>query len=299
MFYECRKLNTLDVSNWDTSNVTDMEYMFDNCKSLEVLDVSQWNTGKVTTFDHMFASRNQNAFDMKFKELDVSNWDTSNVVELNSMFYGCGSLTKLDLSGWDVSKVTTVNHMLSDCNHLTELNLKGWDTSSLVVMDCFLNDCDALTVVDVSTFKTHNVKDFCQVFDSCEALTQIIGLENWDTSNGLIFEEMFAGCTSLKELNLSSFNTRNAMNSYKSEADTYNGFQSMFNGTNALEKLVLSDDFSFDGDGKVTNESYKAKLPAPNNAEGKWYDAEGNAYAPSEIPEEKAATYYAVKPVNP
>ena len=295
MFYECRKLNTLDVSNWDTSNVTDMEYMFDNCKSLEILDVSQWNTGKVTTFDHMFASRNQNAFDMKFKELDVSNWDTSNVVEMNSMFYGCGSLTKLDLSGWDVSKVTTVNHMLSDCNHLTELNLKGWDTSSLVVMDCFLNDCDALTVVDVSTFKTHNVKDFCQVFDSCEALTQIIGLENWDTSNGLIFEEMFAGCPSLKELNLSSFNTRNAMNSYKSEADTYNGFQSMFNGTNALEKLVLSDDFSFDGDGKVTTASYKMALPSPAAKEGytaMWRNvATGELYLAKDIPEKTAATY--------
>ena len=295
MFYECRKLHTLDVSGWDTSNVTDMEYMFDNCKSLEVLDVSQWNTSKVTTFDHMFASRNQNAFDMKFKELDVSNWDTSNVVELNSMFYGCGSLTKLDLSGWDVSKVTTVNHMLSDCNHLTELNLKGWDTSSLVVMDCFLNDCDALTVVDVSTFKTHNVKDFCQVFDSCEALTQIIGLENWDTSNGLIFEEMFAGCPSLKELNLSSFNTRNALDKYKSEADTYNGYQSMFTDTNGLEKLILGANFSFDGDGKVTTASYKMALPSPAAKAGytaKWKNVDtGVAYLASEIPEETAATY--------
>ena len=296
MFYECRKLNTLDVSNWDTSHVTDMEYMFDNCKSLEVLDVSKWNTSNVTTLDHMFASRNQNAFDMKFTELAVSNWDTSKVTEMNSMFYGCGSLTKLDLSGWDVSKVTTMNHMFSDCNHLSELNLKGWDTSSVVYLDGFLNDCDALTVVDVSTFKTHNVKDFCQVFDACEALTQIIGLENWDTSNGLVFEEMFAGCPALKELNLSSFNTRNALDKYKSQADTYNGYQNMFTGTNGLEKLVLGADFSFDGDGKVTTASYKLSLPAPNNSEGVWYDEAGNAYAPADIPEETAGTYYAVKP---
>ena len=296
MFYECRKLNTLDVSNWDTSHVTDMEYMFDNCKSLEVLDVSKWNTSNVTTLDHMFASRSQNAFDMKFTELAVSNWDTSKVTEMNSMFYGCGSLTKLDLSGWDVSKVTTMNHMFSDCNHLSELNLKGWDTSSVVYLDGFLNDCDALTVVDVSTFKTHNVKDFCQVFDNCKVLTQIIGLENWDTSNGLIFEEMFAGCPALKELNLSSFNTRNALDKYKSQADTYNGYQNMFTGTNALEKLVLGADFSFDGDGKVTTASYKLSLPAPNNSEGVWYDEAGNAYAPADIPEETAGTYYAVKP---
>ena len=297
MFYECRKLHTLDVSNWDTSNVTDMEYMFDNCKNLEILDVSEWDTGKVTTFDHMFASRSQNASDMKFAELDVSKWDTSNVTEMNSMFYGCGNLTELDLSGWDVSKVTTVNHMFADCNRLSELNLKGWNTSSLVVMDCFLNDCDALTVVDVSTFKTHNVKDFSQVFESCNALTQIIGLNNWDTSNGRVFEEMFAACPFLKELDLSSFNTRNALDKYKSEADTYNAYQNMFSGTNALEILVLSDDFSFDGDGKVTTESYKVSLPGPAAKEGytaKWRNVEtGELYLASEIPEEVAATYEA------
>ncbi len=297
MFYECRKLHTLDVSGWDTSDVTDMAYMFDNCKKLEVLELGEWNTSKVTTMDHMFASRSQNAGDMKFADLEVSEWDTSNVTKMNSMFYGCGSLTELDLSGWDVSKVTTMNHMFSDCINLKELNLKGWDTSSLVYMDGFLNDCNVLTVVDVSTFKTHNVKDFCQIFDSCDALTEIIGLNNWDTSSGLVFEEMFAGCPSLKELDLSSFNTRNALDKYKSEADTYNAYQSMFSNTNALEKLVIGADFSFDGDGKVTTESYKMSLPAPAAKEGyiaKWRNVEtGELYLASEIPEETAATYEA------
>ena len=70
----------------------------------------------------------------------------------------------------------------------------------------------------------------------------------------------------------------------------------MFTGTNALEKLVLGADFSFDGDGKVTTASYKLSLPAPNNSEGVWYDEAGNAYAPADILEETAGTYYAVKP---
>ena len=34
MFYECRSLSSLDLSNFNTQNVTNMEYMFDNCASL-------------------------------------------------------------------------------------------------------------------------------------------------------------------------------------------------------------------------------------------------------------------------
>jgi phospholipid/cholesterol/gamma-HCH transport system ATP-binding protein len=73
----------------------------------------------------------------------------------------------------------------------------------------------------------------------------------------------------------------------------------MFSNMTSLEKLVLSADFSFDGDGKVTTAGYKAYLPAPNNAEGVWYDEEGKPYAPSDIPQETVGTYYAVNPVQP
>ena len=65
----------------------------------------------------------------------------------------------------------------------------------------------------------------------------------------------------------------------------------MFSGVNSLEKLILGPDFSFDGDGKVTEN--KAVLPAPVGG-GKWYNADsGDAYLASEIPELTAATYVA------
>ena len=39
MFDGCESLQKLDVSNFDTSNVTDMYGMFYNCSSLQELDV--------------------------------------------------------------------------------------------------------------------------------------------------------------------------------------------------------------------------------------------------------------------
>ena len=48
MFSLCNRLTSLDVSKFDTSNVTDMNFMFFCCSSLTSLDVSKFDTSKVT-----------------------------------------------------------------------------------------------------------------------------------------------------------------------------------------------------------------------------------------------------------
>ena len=44
MFDGCQSLQKINVSNFDTSNVSDMSYMFSSCKSLTSIDVSHFNT---------------------------------------------------------------------------------------------------------------------------------------------------------------------------------------------------------------------------------------------------------------
>ena len=50
MFLNCESLTNLDLSNFDTSKVTDMSYMFRQCSNL-TLDCSHWNVDKVTNHD--------------------------------------------------------------------------------------------------------------------------------------------------------------------------------------------------------------------------------------------------------
>ena len=49
MFSGCYSLESLDVSEWDTSSVTNMNSIFNNCASVTSLDVSGWDFSKVTT----------------------------------------------------------------------------------------------------------------------------------------------------------------------------------------------------------------------------------------------------------
>lgn len=76
------------------------------CGSLAELDVSEWNTSQVTNMDFMFKLCSS------LKKLDVRGWDTSQVTIMNSMFEDCGALMELDISGFDMSNVTDSEDML-------------------------------------------------------------------------------------------------------------------------------------------------------------------------------------------
>ena len=133
MFSDCSRLRTLDVSGFDTSNVTAMHVMFGGCSSLEELDVSGFNTSKAVKLWSMFKDCSS------LKKLDVSGFDTSKAETLKEMFSGCSSLTELDVSGFVTSSVkpgvssspSGIKYMFADCQKIKFLDLTGFDTRNL------------------------------------------------------------------------------------------------------------------------------------------------------------------------
>jgi len=58
MFYECDKLLSIDLSNFNTNNVTNMIRMFSYCSSLTCLNLSNFNTNNVNNMSYMFVGVN-------------------------------------------------------------------------------------------------------------------------------------------------------------------------------------------------------------------------------------------------
>ena len=75
--------------NIDTSKVTDMSFMFLACERLETLDLSNFNTINVKSARQMIS------FCPKLKTVDASNFDTRNLSDFGSMFCNCDELTTL------------------------------------------------------------------------------------------------------------------------------------------------------------------------------------------------------------
>ena len=116
-FYGCRNLTNVDITNLDTSAVTDMAGMFSWCISLKSLDVSSFDTKSVTSMGRMFENCNS------LKSLDLSSFNTSAVTDMSRMFNFCQSLKSLDLSSFDTSAVTSMYWMFQHCDALEILTL--------------------------------------------------------------------------------------------------------------------------------------------------------------------------------
>ena len=54
MFEECSSLKELNLSNFNTNNVSDMSFMFSKCSSLKELNISNFNTNNETDMLEMF-----------------------------------------------------------------------------------------------------------------------------------------------------------------------------------------------------------------------------------------------------
>ena len=84
-------------------------------------DISDWDTSKVTDMRDMFnvaTSFNQ----------DISDWDTSKVTDMEDMFNGASAFNQ-SLSSWNVSLVTNMRQMLDNAALSTanyDATLDGW-----------------------------------------------------------------------------------------------------------------------------------------------------------------------------
>ena len=223
VFSDCNGLTSLDVSNWDTSKVITMYSMFSGCIGLTSLDVSHFDTSKVTDMSLMFAGCNG------LTSLDVSHFDTSQVVNMSGMFYNCSNLTSLDVSNFNTSRVTDMSLMFTDCSSLTSLDVSSFNTVKVTEMVGMFSDCSGLTSLDVSNWNTSQVTNMHNMFYGCSGLA-FLDLSNFDTSQVTEMGYMFYECSGLTSLDLSNWNM-----------DNVNNTSYMFRGCYVLRTITMKN----------------------------------------------------------
>ena len=219
MFAYDRSLTELDLSNFDTSNVTTFKEMFDSCDKLNsITGLSQWNTEDATDMSSMFA------YDFSLKELDFSssnqklkpsrfNISPSKVTNFSSMFAGCKVLKSITgLNNWDTASAQYMSSMFAYDDNLNTLDLSNFDTSNVTTFKEMFTSDIGLKSLNVSNFKTDKVENFSNMFSGCKALTSIKGLETWKTTGASLdksvdMSSMFAYDDNLNTLDLSNFTT--------------------------------------------------------------------------------------------
>ena len=212
----------VDLSNFDTSNITNMSNMFFGCSSLTTLNLNNFDTSKVLYMEDMFG------YCTSLTNLNLNSFDTSNVISMLGMFKGCNNLISVDLSSFNTQNVKSMFDMFKGCNKLKSLNLNNFKTDNVDNMNDMFSDCRSLTSLEIKNFNTKNVTDMSSMFSGCSKLSNL-DLSSFNTINTTNMREMFRDCSNLASVNLGSFQTKNVTDMYY-----------MFSGCSRLSTLDLS-----------------------------------------------------------
>ena len=116
MFYNCYKLNSLDLSQFNTGNVEKMNEMFYYCRGLNSLDLSAFNTTKVNNMYRMF-------YYCFVRTIDLSSFNTANVENMDEMFAGASLVVNIYASdSFKTDKLTNSKDMFYLCTKLPNFN---------------------------------------------------------------------------------------------------------------------------------------------------------------------------------
>jgi surface protein len=120
-----------DISQWNVSNVENMNYMVLSCENFDC-ELSMWDVSNVEEMNFMFS-------ECKKFDCDLSNWDVSNVIHMRYMFNMCEKFNS-NISSWDVSKVEDMRWMFNGCKKFTQ-DLNSWDVSNVKMMEYAFDNC--------------------------------------------------------------------------------------------------------------------------------------------------------------
>ena len=128
--------HNIDISQWDVSNVTNMECLFYGCENFDC-DLSNWNVKNVENTSFMFG-RCEN-----FKGNGLEKWKFLKLNNSRSMFSGCKNFD-CNLSNWDMSNVTDMHQMFFKCKKFKGIGLNKWKVSNNLIYKHIFYECDSL-----------------------------------------------------------------------------------------------------------------------------------------------------------
>ena len=197
MFTNAINIIELNLTNWDTSNVTTMGSMFNKMEKVEtILGLSEFITSKVENMAYIFN------WCRVIPSLDLFYWDVSNVTSLERAFSECPKLVSISFENWNTSNVTNMSYLFSGDNNLETINVSKWDTSNVTNMQNIFAYLYKIPSLNVANWNVSNVVNLHWAFYNNPLITTL-DLSGWEiyesTANQGIFFTLKATTVILKD----------------------------------------------------------------------------------------------------
>ena len=197
LFQYDKSIAAIDVSSMNVVNVTNMIEVFYCMESLTSLDITMWNISNATDLAFMFAYM-EKATSIKFPRTLVNKKTT----RMRGLFFEDYTVTSLDVSQFDTSNITDFYAVFLNCKSLTSLNLSNWNTSKATGMNYMFYSNRSLTSLDLSNFDVSNVTNFTSMFGLMSEV-RTLDLSNWHLGSNVTTTNMFRESVKLKTIYVS------------------------------------------------------------------------------------------------
>ena len=260
LFFKCSNLTTLDLSGFKTENVKVMSLMFERCPALKTIYVGEgWSTAKVDANSEMFqgctslvggmgTTYDANHIDATYAHIDggpdnpgyfTRSGDAPYVApelyavleenaSANSMvdaapnraataktytmkFYYDGKKTERNGMSVETYREATTREWDNMAESITNVvfDLTVVNDTAITSTGYWFSGFTQLTSIEgLNYLNTSHVADTWAMFEKCSSLKEV-NLSNFDTRNVKTMGLMFYGCENLLNLDVSSFNTAN------------------------------------------------------------------------------------------
>ncbi|RPG64937.1 MAG: BspA family leucine-rich repeat surface protein, partial [Flavobacteriaceae bacterium TMED42] len=182
-----KKINTHSSSTkWNTSAVQTMRGMFKNATKFNS-EISNFDTTNVTDMAKMFNGATKFA---QAITTSSNKWNTSSVTDMSEMFEGASAFNRY-IASWDTSSVTKMKGMFKDSSF--NKSIKNWTVTSVETMESMFEDNDAFNQ-EINDWKVNSVGSFKNMFKGATAFDQ--SLYGWgdnigSSANEVSLEGMF------------------------------------------------------------------------------------------------------------
>ena len=226
LFNGCKNLTSVNFSETiNSTNLTDIDGMFEGCESLEDPKIEYFDFRKVKKMNRLFKGCK------KLNHVEFNpNFQIEYVEDLSFVFDGCENLTEVNLTQFQFEYVEDMSNLFNNCPKLEKPHFPKEVKAPLVKsIDYMFGNCEKLESFDFSLFKFEQLESVSYVFQGATNLNNVT-FGNFSCINCKTIAGLFDGCTSLKEVDLSGFQT----------TEILVNFSSAFSGCTSLESVNLS-----------------------------------------------------------
>jgi surface protein len=237
-----------DISEWDTTLVTDMSQLFDASRNELAAnfnsDIENWNTANVTNMYAMF--KGATSFNNNL------NWNVKLVENTSSMFENATQFNG-DITSWEVNNVTNMSSMFKNASSFN-IAIKSWGTttSNVTNMNNMFENATSFNqpLNPDPSWDLGNVTSTASMFKGATTFNQ--NLNSWDVENIVNMSSMFEGATqfggNIKDWNVTNVTTMNSMfksaTSFNTDISPWNvknvtDFTSMFEGAISFAQIEV------------------------------------------------------------